>query len=109
MSAQDRDNTGKTETPIAPLAPSGSASAPVDERHQNRSVISDIRNCFIEVLHRDDDPSIWIVRCWKKSFWFKKRVSSDWFINMQQAFAYADEMKREYVLFKQIKRNKSDD
>jgi hypothetical protein len=28
--------------------------------------------------------------------WFKKRISSDWFINRSQAFAYAKEMKREH-------------
>jgi hypothetical protein len=59
-------------------------------------VISNNRDSFVEVSHRDSDPSVWIVRRWTKFLWFRKRVSSDWFINRSQAFAYAKEMKREH-------------
>jgi hypothetical protein len=59
-------------------------------------VISNDRDCFIELTHRDSDPSVWIVRRWTKFMWFKKQISSDWFINRSQAFAYAKEMKREH-------------
>lgn len=78
------------------IAPDVSVLPATKDQWQNRAVISKIRGCFIEVLHHDADPSTWIVRRWKKFLWFKKRISSDWFINKQQAFAYADEMKKEY-------------
>ncbi len=97
MSMQDRNIRGKAETPITPRAQSGSTSPMANDRQQHRTVVSNIRDCFIEVLHRDADPSTWIVRRWKKILWFKKRISSDWFINRQQAFAYANEMKGKYT------------
>ncbi|MFH0991328.1 MAG: hypothetical protein V1799_15075 [bacterium] len=93
MNTQDGKTTGKAEVLTPPSAPSGSASSVAANRQQNRTVISNIRNCIIKVLHRDADPSIWIVRRWRKIFWFKKRISSDWFTNRQQAYAYANEMK----------------
>jgi hypothetical protein len=56
-------------------------------------VIWNAHNCSIELIHRDNDPSTWIVKRWKKFFWFKKRVSSDWFNDEQQALAFANEIK----------------
>jgi hypothetical protein len=94
---QDQNIEDKEETPTAVQAPSISVLPAAKDRWQNRTVISKIRGCFIEVLHHDADPSVWIVRRWKKSLWFKKRISSDWFINRQQAFAYADEMRQNYT------------
>jgi len=61
---------------------------------KNRTVISNDRDCFIELLHRDSDPGVWKVRRWKKFLWFKKRISSDWFTDRQQALAFVNEMKR---------------
>jgi hypothetical protein len=58
------------------------------------TIISTARSCFIELTHRDSDPGLWIVRRWKKFGWFKRRLSSDWFTDQQQALAFATEMKR---------------
>jgi hypothetical protein len=96
MNTQDQIITGGAETFPAQRLSSGSVLPVASDRWQNRTIISNIRNCFIEVLHHDADPSTWIVRRWKKFLWYKKRISSDWFINRQQAFAYAHEMKQEY-------------
>lgn len=64
-------------------------------------VLSDSRECFIELTHNESDPGSWIVRRWKKSLWFKKMISSDWFNDHQQALAFVDEMKREQHAIKQ--------
>ena len=56
-------------------------------------VVSNAGDCFIELIHRESDPATWIVKRWKKFLWFKKRVSSDWFNDEQQALAFANEMK----------------
>jgi hypothetical protein len=96
MNTEDRTNASETEKSIASPSSAGSVSPGANNRWQNRTIISNIRNCFIEVLHHDSDPSTWIVRRWKKFLWFKKRISSDWFINRQQAFVYAHEMKGTY-------------
>jgi hypothetical protein len=63
---------------------------------KNVTVISNARDSFIELTHRDSDPGSWIVRRWTKFMWFKKRVSSDWFNDKQQALQFANEMKREH-------------
>jgi len=93
----------KVEVLISARAPSGRMRLTATDSRQNQAfhmketfVISNDRDCFIELTHRDSDPSVWIVRRWTKSMWFKKRISSDWFINRSQAFAYAKEMKREH-------------
>jgi len=96
MNTQDRIIASPTEKSSALPSSAGCESPGVKNRWQNRIIISNIRNCFIEVLHHDADPSTWIVRRWKKILWFKKFISSDWFINRQQAFAYAHEMKGNY-------------
>jgi hypothetical protein len=63
---------------------------------KNIAVISDARECIIEVTHRDSDSGAWIVGHWTKGMWLRKKVSSHWFIDRQQAFAFAHEMKREH-------------
>jgi hypothetical protein len=57
-------------------------------------VVSTIRKSIIEVSHDDSDPGSWIVRRWKRVLWFRKRISSDWFISKEQAMEFAHEMKR---------------
>ncbi|MBI5216376.1 MAG: hypothetical protein HY960_11540 [Ignavibacteriae bacterium] len=59
-------------------------------------IISNVRKCFIEVSHDDSDPGSYIVRCWKKILWFRKRISSDWFTNKEQALEFANEMNRTF-------------
>jgi hypothetical protein len=58
------------------------------------TVIANARDCFVEVTHQDSDPNSWIVNRWKGMIFFRKRISSNWFIDKRQAFAYADELKR---------------
>jgi len=62
---------------------------------KSRTVISTDRKCFIEFIHRDSDPTTWIVRCWKRFLWFRKQISSTRFIDGEQALAFAEQMKRE--------------
>ena len=63
---------------------------------KNSIIISNDRNCFIDLTHHDSDPGWWIVRHWKKFLWFKKQISSDWFNDEHQAIAFASEMKLQY-------------
>ena len=63
-----------------------------------KTVISNAHNCFIEVVRRDSEPASWIVNRSKKTFWSKKRISSKWFIDGQEAFAYANELKNRYEM-----------
>ena len=63
----------------------------------NVIVISNVRDCFIDLTHRDSDTTIWVVQCWKKFFWFKKRISSDWFNDERQAIVFACEMKLQHT------------
>jgi len=58
------------------------------------NVISDSRNCLIELTHRTSDPGSWIVRRWTRFLWFKRRLSSDWFNDEEQAIQFANKMKR---------------
>ena len=57
------------------------------------TIISKDHGYVIELAHDDSDSGSWIVRRWKKFLWFKRRVSSDWFIDEQQAIAFAHELK----------------
>ncbi len=57
-------------------------------------VVSTIPGCFIELIQRKSNPGMWIVRRSWKRFLFKKQVSSHWFIDGQQALAYAQTMKQ---------------
>ncbi len=56
-------------------------------------IVSNARDCFIELIHRESDPATWIVKRWKKFLWFRKKVSSDWFNDEQQALAFANDIK----------------
>ena len=66
---------------------------------KRRTIVSKNRKCFIKLLHRDSDPGVWIVQRWEKTFWFKKRISSNWFIDGSQALAFAKKMEREHMVF----------
>jgi hypothetical protein len=92
MDIQDQKIVGVVETLKVVQTPDVSNLERSNNPRQSRTIISKSRNCFIEVLHRGSDPSIWIVRRWKRILFFKKRISSDWFINRQQAYTYAYEM-----------------
>ncbi len=60
------------------------------------TVISKAGSCFIELIHRDSNPTVWIVKRSKVNLWFKKQISSDWFIDGQQALSFAERMKRDH-------------
>jgi hypothetical protein len=77
------------------LSPQDSKPSKTYDMANRVTIISNSRDCFIEVINRDVDPSSWIVRRSKKLLWFKRRVSSDWFLNRQQAFAFAEKMREE--------------
>ena len=60
---------------------------------KNRTTIWKERGSFIELIHRDADPGMWIVRRWKTSFFLNKLISSDWFNGHDQALQFADLLK----------------
>jgi len=62
---------------------------------QDVIVIADTGGCLIELTHRSSDPGSWIVRRGRKFLWWKKRISTDWFLDKQEALAFAVKMKRE--------------
>ncbi|HEY9165230.1 MAG TPA: hypothetical protein VIS48_03615 [Candidatus Kryptonia bacterium] len=70
--------------------------ADCDELLLKTLVISNARDCFIELIHRESDPASWVVKCWTKFLCFKKQISSDWFNDEKQAFAFANEIKRHH-------------
>jgi hypothetical protein len=59
------------------------------------TVISNDADCFIELIHRHSNPTVWIVRRSKKVLWFKKEISSGWFTDGHQALLFAKKMKRD--------------
>jgi len=67
-----------------------------DQDMKESIVISKAAECFIELIHRDSNPTVWIVRRSKKHLWFKKQISSAWFIDGEQALSFANEMKRDH-------------
>jgi hypothetical protein len=58
------------------------------------TIISNARDCFIELTHRDADPGLWIVRRTRRFLWFRRRISSDWFNDERQANDFAQKLKR---------------
>lgn len=62
---------------------------------QDIIVIADTKSYLIQLTHRSSDPGSWIVRRWKKFLWLKKRISTDWFLDKQQALKFALTMKQE--------------
>jgi hypothetical protein len=96
MNMQDQKMAGKAEALISSWTPIESPIPAENNRGENRTIVSNLQDCFIEVLHRDADSNLWMVRRCKKVLWFKKRISSDWFVNRQQAFIFANAMKGNY-------------
>jgi hypothetical protein len=56
-------------------------------------VILNDRHTLITVVHETSDPSNWIVRQWRKSWWRKRRILSEWFIDSDQAHLRAEGMR----------------
>ena len=103
MNAQGRKIENASEPPNVSRAPVGIALHAAGDNDKCRTIISNSGNSQIEVLHRDSDPSTWIVRRWKKFLWFKKRISSDWFSNREHAFAYAYETKKKVMDLRKLR------
>jgi hypothetical protein len=51
-----------------------------------------IHKLMVEVVQLPERGSTWEVRVYKRVFGFKKRVSSDWFLNEHQARTFAAEL-----------------
>jgi hypothetical protein len=62
-------------------------------------VIGENEQYRIELSHQRSDACVWTVRFLKKSLFFKRLTSSHWFINEQQAFAYAVGMRNEHIRY----------
>jgi hypothetical protein len=67
-----------------------------DTAMKQTTVISSGRHCHIEITHRSSDPGSWIVRRSRMFLWFKRRISSDWFIDDQQAVRFAEKMMQKH-------------
>ena len=61
------------------------------------TIISNAAGCYIQVIHNDSNPTVWIVKRSKKFLGFKKTISSDWFTNGQNALEFAKKLKRQNV------------
>lgn len=60
------------------------------------TVIVKKRTLIIKLIHHETDQSMWIVRCWKTFFGFKRRIASHWFNDKRQALAFANEFQQNY-------------
>jgi hypothetical protein len=49
----------------------------------------------IDLQQRSDIGCVWTVRCYKKLLGFKRLVSSDWFLNREQADQFAAQLAGE--------------
>ncbi|HEY6953466.1 MAG TPA: hypothetical protein VI758_13755 [Bacteroidota bacterium] len=61
---------------------------------KKRTVIMSGRDCFVEVMHHLSDPNSWVVNRWQGMMFFRTRISSNWFIDKQQAFTFAGALRR---------------
>ncbi len=48
----------------------------------------------IELTQTSGNGAPWMVRVYKKSLFWRKRISSDWFLNGDQAKRFADQIAR---------------
>lgn len=53
------------------------------------------KNLFVEVTQIPRSGSPWLVRVYRKVLFFKKLVSSDWFLNEVQARKFAQQLTRD--------------
>lgn len=56
-------------------------------------IIAESNEILVDILHRLEDPGVWIVRHWKKILWFKRKMSFHWFNNEQQAVVFAKTLR----------------
>jgi hypothetical protein len=55
----------------------------------------DANGYLVELVQTPGLGSPFIVRVYKKRLFFKKRISSDWFLDEKQARRYADQLRRD--------------
>jgi hypothetical protein len=53
------------------------------------------KNLFIEVIQIPRAGSPWLVRVYRKVLFFKKLITSDWFLNEEQARKFAGQLSRD--------------
>jgi hypothetical protein len=71
-------------------------SRPKRSRMKNVTYLSNVRECVIELTRSDAEQGSWTVRHATRLMWFKRRISSHWFSDEQQALAFAGELKQKY-------------
>ncbi len=59
------------------------------------TILSNENGRCVELLHRTDDPCVWIIRSSKKFLWFRMNTSTAWFLDKQQALIFAQEQREE--------------
>ena len=60
----------------------------------------------VEVVRVDGLGSTWIVRVYKKILFFRKKVSSDWFLDGAQAEQFAQRLRKDLALEEGVKKLK---
>ncbi|MFN0157966.1 MAG: hypothetical protein ACKVRP_07835 [Bacteroidota bacterium] len=63
--------------------------------HPNHMTLVAIDNIFVEFTQLKAAGTPWVVRVYKKSFFMKKLISSDWFLDEQQATIFAEKIADE--------------
>lgn len=58
-------------------------------------VLSNTNGHCVELLHRADDPCVWIIRSSKKFLWFRMNSSKTWFLDKQLALAFAQKQQEQ--------------
>ncbi len=48
----------------------------------------------VEVYQHPAYPWVWVVEEYKRILWFKKRAATHWFLEKDQAFEFAEELRK---------------
>ncbi|MGB5873533.1 MAG: hypothetical protein WBG80_00210 [Bacteroidota bacterium] len=60
----------------------------------------------VEVVRIAGQGSNWIVRVYKKLFFYRRRVSSDWFLDGAQAERFAQQLRKDLALKETVQKLK---
>jgi len=61
------------------------------------TILSNTNGLCIELLHRADDPCVWVIRKSKKFLWFRMHPSTTWFMDKQQALIFAQKQQEKQL------------
>jgi hypothetical protein len=61
------------------------------------AILSNTNGLCIELLHRVDDPCVWVIRSSKKFLWFRMHSSTTWFMDKQQALIFAQNQQKKQI------------